>query len=300
MIKAVKTNDTTPNVTIGSRADQYLRTHKQKQYTTSLRPGLRLPAGLNTNNSESIVKQFQLKGIGFGNWVTLEDRLNYQSALTVAFYDLNKVLRFDYNLGFSKNLTVTFGDRGMAGSLAHYNPNNILININRYSRGDDDKDDRFLNTGGIHSFSHEYGHYLDFMAGSLLEPDPSMFSLSNGHSIARSKTERKTPMRVLMDTILDKIIWKKTGELTAYYANLVKLIDDENNQIGDYWVRRTEIFARTFESYIQLQLNEMGIKDLFLTKLSYKSWAYPDHKLLLSIVPEMDKLIGLIRKKIVK
>ncbi len=296
--KALKINDSKPEITVGSRADLHLRVNPYKKMFVVLRPGLRSPSGMDANNIDSIIKQFHLKGIAFGNWVTLEDRLNYSNALMMAFYDLNKVLKFNYNLGISNNLSVTFGDRGIPKSLAHYNPHRILININRYKRGSSNKERRFLSTGGIHSFAHEYGHFLDFFAGDSLEPDGSILSLSDGISVSRSKTERKTPMRALMDSILYKLTWNKSGELTKYYANIVELINTDGNGIGEYWIRRTEIFARTFESYIKYELDEMGIKNGFLVKLSYDSWAYPDKALLVSIVPEMRQLIRLIRDKI--
>lgn len=297
-MKAVKITDTSADVTIGSRADQYWKGTGINEYVSLLRPSLRLPKSLIANNTETITRYFQLKGIGFGNWVNIEDRVNYCNALIVAFYDLNKVLKFSNNIGMRGNLTVTFGDRGIPGSLAHFNSGTILININRYSRlSGYDKKLLFLSTGGVHSFAHEYGHFLDYFAGGMMDRDKGIFSLSGGHSISRSITGRKTPMRAAMDKILYTAIWDKGGQLTEYYAGILKKIADQEN-IGDYWVRRTELFARIFECYIKSELEEMGIINKFLTHLSYDDWAYPDQKLLKKLVPLIRELIFQIRKKI--
>lgn len=289
--KPIKINDSSAGITIDSNADKYWKEHGLREFFPLLRPGLRLPSGLKGNNTEMIVKQYYLKGIGFGNWLSIEDRLNYSNALILAFYDLNKILRFDNNIGIRGNLTVTFGDRGIPRSLAHYRADRILININRYPRNK-----HFLTSGGVHSFSHEYGHFLDYFAGGVLERDKSIYSLSNGHSISRSKTNRTTPMRCIMDDILDTLIWQKQGTPTNYYKTIIE--NTGTKGIGEYWIRRTELFARTFEVYVKFELDELGIKNAFLTKLSYVTWAYPDTQLMKKIVPKMRELISLIRKKI--
>ncbi|MCF8359244.1 MAG: hypothetical protein K9H26_10825 [Prolixibacteraceae bacterium] len=207
---------------------------------------------------------------------------------------MNKVLKFGYNIGINKNLTVCFGDRGIPGSLAHYNAASLVININRFERGtQEDKEIRFLTTGGIHSFAHEYGHFLDFFAGSVLEPQKAHFSCSGGHSIRRSKMGYNSPMREQFDIILDKIIFAN-GKLSAYYQNLLK------KNLTEYWFRRTELFARAFEVYIANELNQIGIKNKFLTKPQYEQFTYISTQQLQSVLPNFRKLISLIRKKIQK
>jgi len=296
-VRAIKVNDSDQVVSVGSRAHQYWSENGYQQYFKSLRPGIKIPAGLNHNNIDSIVKQFKLKGISFGNWVTIEDRLNYLHALFISFYDLNKVLRFSYNLGMNGNLTVTFGDRGIPGSLAHFNGGTILININRYERGPEEKLHRFLNSGGVHSFAHEYMHFLDMFAGAVLEQHRNYFYCSGGHSISRSRVGLNTPIRSKIDDILHKIIWAKGGGLTPYYKKMVKQIEATDG-LGDYWIRRTELLARAFEAYISFELKEMGIKNQFLTKTRYESWFYLPPTHLKQIVPDFRQLIQLIRKRI--
>lgn len=297
-MRSIKVNDSNQTISIGSRAHDYWVLNSNPELVKELRPGITPPRGLSYNNVDSIVKQFKLKGIAFGNWVTIEDRINYLQALFIAFYDLNKVLRFSSNVGIGGNLAVTFGDRGIPHSLAHYRPGENLININRYERGEDSKLLRFLSTGGIHSFAHEYGHFLDYFAGSVFDPHPSYFPLSNGRSLARYRTGINSPIRKKMDDILEKTIWKKPGvKLSRYYISLIDKISKTEN-LGDYWIRRNELFARAFEVYVMYELKAMGIKNEFLTKTRYVSWAYVPESQLMDMIPDFRELLTLIRKKI--
>ena len=102
------------------------------KYFKLIRPRLKLPVNLQTNETQKLGEKFNMAGIGFGNWVTIEDRANYQKALVMSFYDLNKVLKFKYNIGLGL-LTVTFGARGQGGALGHYEPWSKVINITRYT-----------------------------------------------------------------------------------------------------------------------------------------------------------------------
>jgi hypothetical protein len=113
-------------------------------------------------------------------------------------YDLNKVLRFNNNLGFDL-LGITFGARGRGSALAHYEPNTNLINITRYSDDWYCKNVRFFSTGGLGSLAHDYGHFLDYFAGAYLDKDAEVYSLTNGSSIARSRVDKGGDIRKAME-----------------------------------------------------------------------------------------------------
>lgn len=65
-------------------------------------------------------------------------------------------------------------------------------------------------------------------------------------------------------------------------------------QTGDYWYRRTEVFARFFEQYVCYVLGQKGIYDGFLTK----SWThyttvsvYLSQKDFMKVLPVANKLM---------
>ncbi len=165
-MRRIKIVDSNPDITQGSRADQYWKRKGWDKYYKEVRPGMELPKTLQTNDPDALVKKFNLSGIGFGNWLSVEDRINYMHSLVFAFYDLNRVIRFNFNMGLGL-LGVTFGARGRGRALAHYEPGTNIINITRYTDAWYSKYIRFFSTGGVGSFAHEYGHFFRLFRGCL-------------------------------------------------------------------------------------------------------------------------------------
>lgn len=298
MIKSrgFKIGDSNPEITLGSRADDWWKRSGYNEYFKKVRPGLNMPKGFKTNDLDFVVKKFKLKGVGFGNWVTIEDRINYTYSLVLALYDLNKILRFKYNIGFGL-LGVAFGARGRGGALAHYEPGTDIINITRYKDGPFSKERRFFGSGGLGSLAHEYGHFLDYFAGGYLAKTNQYYSLSNGRSVSKSRTITGNKMRDSMDAILEAIIWEKKGkELSSYYKRLINTIGD--SEFGEYWIRRNELFARAFEVYVLNKLRKQAVKNYLLTSQKYNTALYLRDSEMEKIIPLFDKLLDEIRLKI--
>lgn len=293
----LKIEDSNPVLTEGSRADIYWHQNGYKPLYHKVRPKLDLPENLKTNDLTVIIQKFNLKGIGYGNWLTIEDRINYTNSLTLACYDLNKVLRFNYNIGFGL-LSVTFGARGRSKALAHYEPGRDIINITRYHDGKAPKEARFFGSGGLNSLAHEYGHFLDYFAGGHLAPNPQIFSLTNGHSIARGRTDTGNKMRNLTDDLMEEIIWRNPDkqQLSDYYKRLIDTVG--TTSMGEYWLRRNEIFARAFEVYVMNKFSKMGITNLLLTGKKYNPQVYLKNSEMQKLEPKFDALLEEIRKSI--
>ena len=85
------------------------------------------------------------------------------------------------------------------------------------------------------------------------------------------------------------MIYDKADQYTVFYAKLRKAVNEK--KLNEYWVRHNEMFARAFESYIQLKLRKNGITNTFLTKRKYDGDVYPDPALIKKIEPLFDKLI---------
>lgn len=285
----IKLQDTVPDIGSGSRLENYWKSQMFEQFYKKFRSGMRLPSQFHTVQSvQSIVKLFKLHGIGFGNWVTQEDRFNYVSALIISLYDIDKVIKFKGNMGLSSLVSFSFGARGNGSALAHFEPSNFVINITRYSNGQEAKDVRFVNTGGAGSVAHEYGHALDYYFGYFHGNN----ALSGGDSVSKQPMKGSSPLVGLMNEVLKAAIWNAPEKLSDYYSRLTK------NYGGDYMFRRCEIFARLFERYVQLKLRDIGILNKFLTETKYSENAYPTEREMKFIIPKMDALISAMSKKL--
>ncbi len=175
---------------------------------------------------ENIDAFFGFRGHQYGEWLSNEDRYNYLYALTICGIDLNSVMQFkDNNIGFGQ-LGVALGARGHSRAQAHFEPTTNIINMTRYKaassfkppfyRKPPSKEMRFVYTGGIGSFAHEYGHFLDYIFGGGVEPYSQSVSLSHGrdsYNIAkgRKKYSGKYPMRILMEDVLELICMDGNG-----------------------------------------------------------------------------------------
>lgn len=293
MTKGVfKPVDTSIHVIAGSRADKFHRSRGIVSLLEIVRPGLMIK-GRNQDNTERVMKTFKIDGIGFGNWVTIEDRINYVNALFLGLYDLNKILKFNGNMGFN-NLKISIGARGKGRALAHYEPLQKHINITRYKRClEQDKYLFFITSGGIHSFAHEYGHYLDYYVS--LDMMKSNIALSGGDNNTRTKIGFKDRIGSRFDSLMYAIQNDSKGNSSLYMKRLEKVAKSK-----PYWFRRNEIFARAFESFISYKLAKNGIENLFLSKPKYNKNYYLTDSELKKIEPLFDDLINEIRKVLIK
>ena len=257
----------------------------------------------------SIIKTYGLRGFQFGNWVTNEDRINYLISMRLCFIDLQNVLKFKANnLGLSGTLGVALGSRGIAKASAHFEPHTRVINISRYKRADVmakmysiidsgvtakdfTKEYLWFNTGGIGSFAHEYGHFLDNCFCIFQEQNGRNYFLTGSKlidPIKRIKYDtKKMPLHSLMNKIIETLIFDKKGELSPFFRRL-KEADGERKV---YYQLRCEIWARLFEQYIQIKLAEKKIYNIFLTKRKYSNSVYLTPTEIKPVIPLIDKLM---------
>lgn len=291
----IKLQDTGSIVGSGSRLESYWKDRGFEQFYTKFRKGVQLPTQFQTVDSvQKAIDIFKLNEIGFGNWCTQEDRFNYISALTISLYDINKVCKFPKNnVGLNGVVSFTFGARGVSAALAHFEPQTFIINTTRYKTGDTPKEVRFLYTGGTGCIAHEYGHALDAYFGIFKESNQQIAYLSGGRSVDTKFSFEPSPLRKKMNALLTAIIWEKPySKHSRYYERLKANFENE------YWFRRTEIFARSFEQYVQYKLAKAGIRNSFLTFTKYAPKSYMRESELQRVVPLFDDLIKSMAAKL--
>ncbi|MEW7279721.1 LPD1 domain-containing protein [Aquimarina sp. 2201CG1-2-11] len=225
-------------------------------------------------DSELALKEFNLRSIEFGNWMSQQDRANflYASALSLhhlaLLYDLKHV-----QIGLNGKLSLALGARGTGNAKAHYEPlSRSVINLTK--------------TKGIGSLAHEFAHALDnlisFHTGQKKQP-----FVSGGDTTRKGYNEyiakHGNYFEKQFEELFNILYYNKNGDETTFLQHIKKETD--------YWNQRNEVFARTFEVYTHYKLDEQGIKNQFLVKPSYKGKVYPDIKLVLEASRHLDNII---------
>lgn len=215
----------------------------------------------------AIIRQYQLKGFEYGNWVSNNDRYDHLIAAQRSLQHLSWIFRTQ-NIGINNNVGIAFGARGNGGRVAaHYEPNMNMVNLTK--------------PHGAGCLAHEYGHALDFNLGSFVDQNKNYAALSGGHSIAQTLDENTGgQLRAMTNKLLDEI------NRTESTQTLRK------NNVAEYWIRRTELFARFFEMYISYRMRKIATDEY----LHHPFNAYAHHRAYWSeaefnkLRPLMDKL----------
>ncbi len=293
-----------------SRADEYWSERTKVIFTPTnkkIRVGFPIPKSYLYTDEDFLMRHYQLRSIEFGNWLSQQDRRNYLAALGLALFDLHKLLGFSpANISLKGKITVAFGARGRGAALAHFEHNTFAINITRYERPEKgstkgkefDRTSLLTASGGMGSFAHEYGHALDYYAGTFIEKHPAR-AVSGGASI-RTRPDKafisKSGVTGIMERILDKIIWEKKGRHTPYYLKIAKAVKNGAGE-GDYYLRRNEIFARAFEVYIHYKMQKKKYKNIFLAETKYQSVFYLSLNEIKKVEKDIDSLVSAIKRK---
>lgn len=272
-------------------------------YNKAIRSGAEVPKSYFFEDMSFLEMYYNLKAIEFGNWLSQQDRMNYVAGLGIALFDLHHVLAFTpHQVSFGGKLSVAFGARGRGASLAHFEPENFIINITRYSRpkkgsGTGNSSERvklLVASGGVGSFAHEYGHALDYYAGKYIKPN-RFGALSHGRSLRVEPNKsllKEDNAQGYMERLLNKIIWKKPGKHSAYYLRLKK------GRLTNYYFQRNELFARAFEVYIHYKMQKKKYRNIFLAETKYPSNTYLTPKEMGALEKDFDQLINAIKWKI--
>ncbi len=309
----------TGEVPKGGRQDEYWNHNRPeiqfKPSNTAIRKGSPLPTSFNLDSERFLLNYFATRAVEYGQWLTQQDRVNYLAGWGLAMYDLHKILGFQpQQIGLFGLLSVAFGARGRGKALGHFEPNTYAINLTRFKRpakfdyrpNDYDRSELLFFSGGIGTFCHEFGHALDYYAGMFVEPAPHTVNdkeLKYWISLSFHKSNRTKPiaelirkntLRGLMEKLLFKIIWKRSGEYTEYYKRVIELAEKHSKNSG-YWSQRNELFARAFEVYVINKMKQKGWFNIFLHHQKYESPMYLTTAEFKTVEREFDDLIRAMR-----
>lgn len=291
-----KIKDAGVDTSSGSRADYYWKkkglSSRYIKYRTPEIPGFKTTF---ENPYSLILDKFRFKSVEFGNYVSIDWRYSYLMGASMALYDINKVLGFNFNTGLNKTVGLAFGSRGSGSALAHFEPHSFMINLTRYDKGITSDREKMVD-GGMMSLAHEYGHALDYFFASYITGGTN--ALSNGNYTdprfdwILSGKHHIDQLHLLMHDVLRAIIWRSDGKDYTKYYKILRL------ELRPYWFRHNELFARAFEQYIYKKLAAGNIYNRFLTKPKYNREIYMPSALFDRVEPKMDALIAEMRKRL--
>lgn len=249
--------------------------------------------------SEEFGETFGFRGVEFGNWVSQgkgqKDRQGMLNAAYDALLDLAAVVGIPPKaVSLNGSLGIAFGSRGKGKASAHYETNNIVINLTK--------------TKGAGSLAHEWFHALDnyfsrrrgvtpvdgtadaYRKASYItyKPEPMMALKSSlnkqglrPHLITKAEYDRRAERGVNFDAA----DWTPDTNhpigvrpvVEKAFADLVNALDEspmlgraetiDKGQVEGYWSRIIERAARSFESYVIQRLEDQGITNDYLANV---------------------------------
>jgi hypothetical protein len=215
------------------------------------------------------IERFDLHGIEFGNWMNQDDRLNFMYATLVSLADMAKVLNVSQEkMGLNQKLQLAFGAWGQGGYVAAFYMRTPVALIN------------LTKTMGRGAFAHEFGHAIDEHVRMKLKGERGLLT---GRTTNRQTNPGLYPtdsIEYLFEQVFHTLYWKKDGSPTKYY-------DDQTGRT-DYYNRRSEVWARTFERYIEIKFKERGIVNRWAIS---PDDVQPPHDLVRKAAPWIQKII---------
>lgn len=182
--------------------------------------------------AEQFREQFGFRGVQFGNWTNQKDR---QAALNNAFdsfMDLAKILGISPKaVSLNGELGIAFGARGGGGAKAHYEREEVVINLTK--------------TMGAGSLAHEWWHALDNYFAR--RGNVKLGMVTEGKGIAMRGELRKAYDKLVSDT-----------ENSDYHRR-------SRDAGASYWGTRREETARMFAMWVFDEISKKGERNSFLT-----------------------------------
>ena len=182
--------------------------------------------------AEDFMNAFGFRGVQFGNWTNQADRQMAVNQAYDAFMDLAKLIGVSPRaLSLNGELGIAFGARGNGGALAHYEPNEVVINLTK--------------TKGAGSLAHEWWHALD-----------NYLSRKSGVPMGMVTDSKTIALRDELRTAFNRLIDEVSN--SDYYRRSVAK--------GEYWGRMHEVTARLLAEWVDRSLKKNGELNTFLAR----------------------------------
>lgn len=252
------------------------------------------PAGSTT----VLINRMGMRGLQFGNSVTDDERAHHLRKTAEAMVDLADVTGLpDRAMSLDGKLGLAFGARGKGRAAAHYEPGTQVINITRKN--------------GVGTLAHEWGHALDDYIG---QRSPRSTEGGYGKTGDQYMSEQISDLYMNRSGVgtssqADDPVWKamdgvrKAIAATDYPSTLRQGLRDLGIKPGSgkgmsgwgYWTSGREVFARTFERYVQHKLESKKQENTYLSGLGGESPLWPNKEQIAKMAPAFDELMQSVR-----
>lgn len=290
-----------------SEARVYIKEHQEelekllddKKVIPSTRPLTQSPRigknylGNNNVTPELFQQTFGFRGVQFGNYVEQDKRQKDLNDAYDAFMDLAEILHVPPSaVSLGGKLGIAFGARGKGGvdaPMAHYESGEVVIN--------------FTKRAGAGTLAHEWFHALDNYfsrqrnnnTGYVTEK-PYQRHNNNGSLDESIRPEVLQAFKDVISSIEKSELPKRSKELDKRRSN-------------DYWSTIIEMAARSFESYVDINLKNKEAKNDYLVSFNdmvnyivqsggdKESYPYPTEQELETIGKAFKNLFNTIKTK---
>lgn len=196
------------------------------------------------------------KGIQFGNSLPDNERADHLGHASHAFHDMAEALNISpKNISMNGEVSLGFGSRGVAGSLATYFPGTKFINLNRHN--------------GYGALAHEWGHAYGFNISEKI------LAKKNIKSSIKCCFSELNPA-ILHGSDLEPV-FKRTKAIEAKVRERFRASPEyracSNSRKKWLW-ESAEIFARAFETYTAKKMESKGKSNTYLVS-NIKSFGWP-------------------------
>lgn len=231
------------------------------------------------SGTKFVMDDLKMRGLQWGNSVSDSERIHHLQKSSEAFADLMDVVGLpDEAASMEGVLGLAIGARGHGTASAHYEPGNKVINLTRSS--------------GVGTVAHEWGHFFDHHIGGgdlsrgmegratgnymseqtsssyIKKDDKGNWEVNDKNQLVttdRSQDEIWSAMDKVRATWKDSGFKKRLAETCRAMEKSGELSEEKSRK---YWQSGREIFARTFERYVQRKLQKAGRENTYLSGLS--------------------------------
>ena len=181
---------------------------------------------------KDFAETFGFRGVQFGNWTNQNDRQAAVNNAYDSFMDLANIIGISPRaLSLNGELGIAFGSRGSGRANAHYESNNVVINLTK--------------TRGAGSLAHEWWHALDnYFARQAKVPA--------GFVTSDKRLAMREQLRQAFDDLIDDVA--KSDYNTR------------SSERGTYWGSPIEETARLFEEWVVDEQTKRGERNHFLAE----------------------------------
>lgn len=222
--------------------------------------------------TQYMVDSMGMRGVQWGNSVTDDERQHHATMSAEAFADLTDILGLTpADASLDGELGLAIGARGHGTAMAHYEPGSKVINLTRKN--------------GVGSLAHEWGHFFDHhIAGGRVSVDGGDYYSQHTSSTRFERDEdgrlKQQDGQLVSTDLSDDEIWKsyaalrKSWNSSGFRKRLGEAVSQSvrdgsvSKSKRSYWTSNEEMFARSFERFIQRKLESQGRKNTYLAGVS--------------------------------